>query len=703
MRKIFTLLLTAACSSFASQADTQAYGFIFTSESSQCGWVTFDVDRPQDYTPQKQMSYSTVRNSAGEYVDGKIYAYTVTIDEFGAIDTYGWAVYDAQTLSTISEDTYLDGNYVYSRRMADMAYDYTTNTMYGLIENEYTTGSVALTSLCAIDMTTGQYRIIGETGEITALDGYNHLVDDGLITLACDAEGQLYAMSQYRYLYKVDKFTGKAYDPAPRHNLGTGAYFQSMAFAADGTLYWAVQHPDRAFFCSVDMTTGIPGGFVDFRTDYEKLNQIGTSELGDQLTALYFKDKEINKSAPQAVTDFKATAHGDGVKKVDLAWVLPTKDYSGNDADIQGVKIYRLGTSEPIATVPAGTTTFTDENAPDGKVTYEILPYNASGNGFPAFAETFAGCDELKEVQNISVAVTDRNVTLTWEKPVATVNGGFADYDAITYNIYRCLGNNEQLVKENTAETQFSETISENGTFYYVIEAISRGIVGKRAQSDSFLLTSTASIPYSTGFEDDQDGSQWTFINSSNYGWSIAKGTRAFDGKYADGATGGSAALGDDWLISPAIEFPAGTYTLSFYANGASYDTHTVDILLGSDKADTSSFTKLIHAFNKEKVYDPNGSGAAAQWIECEYDFTVETAGTYHLGFHNKTTTTFAHFAVDNLSIKAKDSGITDISTDNESATAPIYYNMQGVKVENPANGIYIVRRGNKITKEIIH
>lgn len=30
------------------------------------------------------------------------------------------------------------------------------------------------------------------------------------------------------------------------------------------------------------------------------------------------------------------------------------------------------------------------------------------------------------------------------------------------------------------------------------------------------------------------------------------------------------------------------------------------------------------------------------------------------------------------------------------------YYNLQGVKITNPKNGIYIVRRGNKVTKEII-
>jgi hypothetical protein len=38
-----------------------------------------------------------------------------------------------------------------------------------------------------------------------------------------------------------------------------------------------------------------------------------------------------------------------------------------------------------------------------------------------------------------------------------------------------------------------------------------------------------------------------------------------------------------------------------------------------------------------------------------------------------------------------------------EVETAPaVYYNLQGVQVENPTNGVYIVKRGNKVTKELI-
>lgn len=48
--------------------------------------------------------------------------------------------------------------------------------------------------------------------------------------------------------------------------------------------------------------------------------------------------------------------------------------------------------------------------------------------------------------------------------------------------------------------------------------------------------------------------------------------------------------------------------------------------------------------------------------------------------------------------------GVEDIEIEAENAedAAPVYYNLQGVQVVNPENGIYIVKRGNKITKEYI-
>lgn len=45
--------------------------------------------------------------------------------------------------------------------------------------------------------------------------------------------------------------------------------------------------------------------------------------------------------------------------------------------------------------------------------------------------------------------------------------------------------------------------------------------------------------------------------------------------------------------------------------------------------------------------------------------------------------------------------GVESITEDNTNAPAE-YYNLQGVKVNNPENGLYIVRQGNKVSKQYI-
>lgn len=644
-------------------ADGKAYGYLFGSKNDTHGFVSFDISKPQNLNIEGSRDFSGYYPSAGEYVDGKIYTYRVSAGDYFELMSDSWAVYDAETFKLISSKDMYSMN-----RAVDMTYDYTTNTMYALIEDRYTSSELIQTSLYAIDLSNGDYTLIGSPGELKAIDGNNRETDDALITLACDAEGQLYAMSSYRYLYKVDKFSGAVEHAAPRHNLGTASQFQSMTFDTDGKLWWAQAHPSYGHFCEIDLTTGIPGGFVDFRTDYEKLNKLGDDA---QVTTLFFKDKNIRDNSIKAVTELKASIDGDNVNTVILSWVNPTEDYSGNDAEPTAIKIYRIGTTEPIATLSGDATSYTDTSAPNGNTTYEVIAENNSGYGFPAFTTIFAGYDRLNTVNDITLTLDERTATVTWNAPTSTVNGGYADYNAITYNVYRAKGEDISEVAKGIEETVFTETVDEDGTFYYIVEAENGGAVGKQAKTESFTLSSPTSIPYFTGFEDDQDGLQWTFINANDgTGWSIGKKSYIYDGsKTAIGSTLGKKA--DDWLISPPIEFEAGDYTIDFYANGASYDTHTFSICLGDDPKDPESFTHNIYSIDNEYVYDNNGPNASGSetkgWTHIETQFNVENKGIYHIGFHNCNPTTYANLRIDNLSIKkAGQSGISVVDSDNQ-------------------------------------
>lgn len=47
-------------------------------------------------------------------------------------------------------------------------------------------------------------------------------------------------------------------------------------------------------------------------------------------------------------------------------------------------------------------------------------------------------------------------------------------------------------------------------------------------------------------------------------------------------------------------------------------------------------------------------------------------------------------------------SGVENVAVDNSTDAPAVYFDMQGRKVENPAGGLYIVRRGDKVTKEYV-
>lgn len=73
-----------------------------------------------------------------------------------------------------------------------------------------------------------------------------------------------------------------------------------------------------------------------------------------------------------------------------------------------------------------------------------------------------------------------------------------------------------------------------------------------------------------------------------------------------------------------------------------------------------------------------------------DYNFSI-TPGTWDLMYDERTGM---------LTVSAASGSVDGIEVDDN--VAPVYYNLQGVRVDNPASGLYIVVRGSKTTKEYI-
>jgi uncharacterized protein YjdB/subtilisin family serine protease len=193
--------------------DSELYGFDMTDTSYTIDnqWVSFNAGDTSNY--QVLTDTSTITYTAAEYVNGYVYAYDENMN-FYRINPSDYSA--TKVGSVVGKNC----------QMYDMAYDYSTGFMYGLLlDNTY--GPY----LVSIDTQTGCYQMID-----MLTDNY----DNAALTLAVDNDGLIYFIAEsYGFLctYNVDTYettqiglTG--YTPA--------SYLQSMTFDHDtNELYWA--------------------------------------------------------------------------------------------------------------------------------------------------------------------------------------------------------------------------------------------------------------------------------------------------------------------------------------------------------------------------------------------------------------------------------------------------------------------------------
>ncbi|MBQ2839567.1 MAG: hypothetical protein IJE73_08065, partial [Muribaculaceae bacterium] len=104
-------------------------------------------------------------------------------------------------------------------------------------------------------------------------------------------------------------------------------------------------------------------------------------------------------------------------------------------------------------------------------------------------------------------------------------------------------------------------------------------------------------------------------------------------------------------------------------------------------------------------IYDEEGT-CVATWTEGEKTGLGACFGSFIAVPINKSAVYIYHFVPGTVAEKftfaiEEVSGIDGVEVEN--ADAPVkYYNLQGVEVANPSNGIFIKVQGNKATKEYV-
>ena len=205
------------------------------------------------------------------------------------------------------------------------------------------------------------------------------------------------------------------------------------------------------------------------------------------------------------------------------------------------------------------------------------------------------------------------------------------------------------------------------------------------------------------------------FVNGATY---------KSDGTTSTGGGGGGGGGGDTPGTAPAT-----LYILGNLADGAGWGTTPGTGIAMTKNGDifTASNVTFELASGETTCYFNLATATASSWnalnqsadrygaaVEGEaltvdraatmtaYPLNVTASGCLSWTISPGTYQVIADFS--NMTIKVTSSGASydEAYTDSDATINPTYYNLQGVKVDNPGPGFYIVVRGRKVTKELI-
>lgn len=153
----------------------------------------------------------------------------------------------------------------------------------------------------------------------------------------------------------------------------------------------------------------------------------------------------------------------------------------------------------------------------------------------------------------------------------------------------------------------------------------------------------------------------------------------------------------DDWLILPFVDFAKCMKVKVSVDVKTNYDSESFEIFLGQERTvegmtipvlSKTGFTSSTWTTLTAEVNTPYGVARAANRLFALGIHATSPKNHYNMYFKN--------FRIEALVL----SGIEDIEADEDAEAE--YYNLQGIRVDNPTHGIYIMRRGSVISKVVL-
>lgn len=555
----------------------------------------------------------------------------------------------------VEQTAWYNGRYKYA-----MAYDPVNEVMYAL-GADYENGDPNL-----------GYTVLYEVNlnATTLNDLFSKVKDmDGLYWDFCfDAQGNAWFAQKYAgsdgivkgtNLVKMDGDFNRISEVKMQSEWGediNSIYFSTMYFDnSTGDLYYlpCSDYGSTSLY-KVNPTTGLSQSIAWF-------NQ------GNHFTGLYIPYLTAdNGAAPARVSGLDAQADLNGAMKDTIKWVTPSKTWAGDDlANLQSVKIYRknagyatteltktadlIANSQLLATVPATeketAMSWVDENPIDGINTYYVLAANDKGNGVIDSIRCYMGIDVPGAVSNIMLEKNGTGVDISWTAPEKGANNGYIGTEGLSYKITRLPDN--VVVAENVTDTKYTDnTLGEQQSYSYTIQAVNAKGAGAIATSDPIMAGSALKTPISLAFDTQTDADRWSTNKMSNSIYFYYAGGWSDDYKCMIGY-GTSNGTVEGTLISPPLYLEEGkTYRFTTDFQADFFEDAYFDLYVGVGTNSESQDGATIIAKREGEQY-------AEQYHREKYEdyFVAPASGTYYYTLRVKTVDKYNIFKLFGLKV----------------------------------------------------
>lgn len=333
---------------------------------------------------------------------------------------------------------------------------------------------------------------------------------------------------------------------------------------------------------------------------------------------------------------------------------------------------------------PGSDVTVNFSNLAEGNHIFTFRALSGSAVSENASHSMWVGVDTPKATAKVTLT-HDR---VMWEEVTTGANGGWIDLENLEYEV---LLNGKHAFSQAAGNLYGFHQLSTAELKRYTASVIVKaGGKASEATSSNELALGTPLQPSFTLVPDREDVEKMSVIDANGDGrtWSYSLYQECAKSSF------GSGIPMDDWLILSPVDFKEETsYTLSIDVQTCSstYLDESMRVCI-ADTPDPAAMTRvLIPTFKPERAINT--------W---KADFTLPADGTYYIGFHTDSAPDQEGILLSNISLhRTGEVAITDTEADATDTPAE-YYTPQGIRVDAPASGLYIVRRGTRVTKVLL-